>query len=62
MGLVAYPGHGICKSLHTLTHTTTRKAIAAARQAEGQYLVANMKHGDEDASAVLRAFDQLTTR
>ena len=40
MGLVAYPGHGICKNLYTLTHTRTVKAIAAARQAEGQYLVA----------------------
>ena len=62
MGPVAYPGHGVCKSLHTLTHTTTRKAIAAARQAESPYLIAKMKHGAEDACAVLKAFDQLKAR
>ena len=59
MGVIAYPGYGICKSLHTLTHTHTRKAIAAARQAEGQYLKENLQAGDIDVAAVLQAFDLL---
>ena len=59
MGVVAYPGYGICKSLHTLTHTQTRKSTAAARQAEGQYLKEKLQPGDFDVGAILQAFEQL---
>lgn len=59
MGVVAYPGYGICKSLHTLTHTHTRKATAAARQAEGRYLKGKLQPADIDVAAMLQAFDNL---
>ena len=62
MGVVAYPGYGICKSLHTLTHTHTRKSIAAARTVEAQYLMENLGQDDVDADAILQNFDQLSTQ
>ena len=60
MGLVAYPGQGICKSLYTLTHARTRKAITAARHAEGQYLMQTEWGRSIDASTVLRPFETAT--
>ncbi|PLB46012.1 hypothetical protein P170DRAFT_467183 [Aspergillus steynii IBT 23096] len=37
LGLVAYPAHGICKSIHTAVRSTTRKQIAEAQLREGNY-------------------------
>lgn len=36
VGLVAYPGQGICKTLHSLVHSSTAKSVAAARREEGK--------------------------
>lgn len=38
LGLVAYPAHGMMKSLYTATHSKTRKAVFQARVREGKYL------------------------
>ncbi|KAL4887571.1 hypothetical protein BJY04DRAFT_225521 [Aspergillus karnatakaensis] len=38
LGLVAYPAHGMMKSLHTATHSKTRKRVLQARLEEGKYL------------------------
>ena len=62
MGVVAYPGYGVCKSFHTLTHTDTRRSIAAARRVEAQYLMEQMGQGDVDALAILEAFKKLSTQ
>ena len=34
-GLLAYPASGIAKSLRSVTHTRSRKAVEAARRIEG---------------------------
>lgn len=38
-GLVAYPSAGIAKSLRTAVHSGTRKVLAQAKHAEGQWLL-----------------------
>ncbi|RYP78452.1 hypothetical protein DL771_000637 [Monosporascus sp. 5C6A] len=39
LGLVAYPGHGICKIISAAVHSSTSRAIAQARAREGRDLV-----------------------
>jgi hypothetical protein len=40
-GLFAYPSAGIAKSIRTAAHGGTRKAVASAKHAEGQWLLSN---------------------
>lgn len=37
VGLVAYPGQGIVKSLHALAHTGTGRRVEEARREEGRW-------------------------
>ena len=39
IGMVAYPGQGLSKSLHSLINSRTMKAIMGHRRAEGQWLL-----------------------
>ncbi|KAL5404067.1 hypothetical protein PMIN06_005350 [Paraphaeosphaeria minitans] len=59
IGIVAYPGQGITKSLIAPFKATTRKGIAAQRAAEGEYMARTegLDHWD-----VLRRFDALMLR
>lgn len=41
LGLVAYPSHGLAKTITAAIHTTTVRSINRARRVEGQYLVSN---------------------
>ena len=65
LGLVAYPAHGFCKSLHTWTHSGTVKEIAAAQLVEGEYLLDRVEsmdgeYGqDVDVETALATFDRL---
>ncbi|KAJ7182617.1 hypothetical protein C8R43DRAFT_1228972 [Mycena crocata] len=43
LGLVAYPGQGIYKSIRTMAHAKTAKQVMAARHAEGEWLVGTVK-------------------
>lgn len=56
IGIVAYPGQGITKSLIAPFKSTTRKAIVAQRAAEGEHMtrMESLNHLD-----VLRRFDAL---
>jgi hypothetical protein len=38
LGLVAYPGQGICKSIRTAVRSKTRHIIQKAKHREGEYL------------------------
>jgi hypothetical protein len=40
-GLFAYPSAGIAKSIRTAAHGGTRKVVASAKHAEGQWLLSN---------------------
>jgi hypothetical protein len=58
LGLVAYPGQGICKSIHSSVRSKTRKALIKARHREGEYLARNLTTASEvDRGAVIRAFE-----
>ncbi|KAF6836366.1 sterol glucosyltransferase [Colletotrichum musicola] len=56
LGIVAYPGQGIYKSIRTAVKSKTRHSIAAARLREGEYLTRNSQ---VDVQAVLVRFDEL---
>ncbi|KAH8912913.1 sterol glucosyltransferase [Coniochaeta sp. PMI_546] len=61
LGVVAYPGLGIYRSLHRATYTTTRDQIIAARREAGLALWANA-HDQSLQDRVLAAFDELRSR
>ncbi|KAL4798028.1 hypothetical protein BDV19DRAFT_377237 [Aspergillus venezuelensis] len=59
LGLVAYPGHGICKSLRSSVRSSTRKAVTKARMREGEYLA---RTEVIDRGSVIRRFESGRTR
>ncbi|CZR62698.1 related to sterol glucosyltransferase [Phialocephala subalpina] len=60
LGLVAYPGQGIAKSIRTAVKSRTRKVIALVRHEEGQYLLKGPIGSRIDRAQVLAQFDLLT--
>lgn len=58
LGLVAYPAHGICKSIHTVVRSKTRKQIAKSRHREGHYMIRSRGQG-VDRRSVMQAFESL---
>ncbi|GAB1194330.1 hypothetical protein APSETT444_003574 [Aspergillus pseudonomiae] len=59
LGLVAYPAHGITKSLHTVMRSKTRKQIVQARLQEGQYIARKVAKPETDHALVMQSFDAL---
>ncbi|KAJ5323144.1 UDP-glucuronosyl/UDP-glucosyltransferase [Penicillium brevicompactum] len=57
LGLVAYPGQGLAKSLHSAIHSKTRKEIVKARLNESQYLARQSSKAQSMCSYVLDAFE-----
>ncbi|OCL10385.1 glycosyltransferase family 1 protein [Glonium stellatum] len=57
MGLVAYPGKGISRSIHAAINAKTRSNIMKAMHEEGQTLFRNTEGLDH--AAVIKAFDKL---
>jgi hypothetical protein len=57
LGLVAYPGQGLVKSIHTAMHGKTRRLISKARLKEGQYLAIQSSKAWSNCPAVLEAFE-----
>ncbi|KAJ7103729.1 sterol glucosyltransferase [Mycena epipterygia] len=57
MGLVAYPGQGIYKSIRAAAHDKTKKKIARSRHEEGEWLLKT----DQDLrrAGVIAAYDEL---
>lgn len=58
IGLVAYPGQGICKSIRHAANSTCRTRIKAQRYFEGKFL-AETQGGAQIEDRVLRVFDGL---
>jgi hypothetical protein len=59
-GMLAYPADGIAKSLRSVTHTRSRKAVEAARRIEGDWILHHASLGDgKQIEDVLEAFDRL---
>ncbi|KAL1874634.1 hypothetical protein Plec18167_005866 [Paecilomyces lecythidis] len=57
LGLVAYSGQGVLKSVRDLGRTKTKQMIAAARVKEGKYLEDFASEKGITTSAVVRAFE-----
>lgn len=58
LGLIAYPAHGICKSLHTAVRSKTRKQIVKSRHREAEYMMQRMGQS-LDRRSVMQTFDVL---
>lgn len=59
-GLLGYTAQGIYMSMHGAIHTKTRQAIAAARRAEGAWMLARAREtGDVILEAILDVFLEL---
>jgi hypothetical protein len=58
-GLMGYTGAGIAKSLRTAVYSGTRKSIAAARHAEGRWLVEQGRYGAAEAASITSKFEAL---
>lgn len=58
IGIVAYPGEGICKSLRHAIHSSTRKDIRARKASEGTYL-AQQFVSDDEILPIINAFQLL---
>lgn len=59
LGLVAYPAHGMMKSLYTATHSKTRKQISQARIQEGKYLAEHPNNGRGVYQKIIRNFEAI---
>ncbi|GAB1739774.1 hypothetical protein NU219Hw_g4711t1 [Hortaea werneckii] len=57
LGLVAYPGQGLSKSLYTLFHSNTSKAVVEAKKTEGNWLLSNMTF--EERSAIINHYYEM---
>jgi hypothetical protein len=59
LGLVAYPGQGIYKTLHSSAKSSTRKAIREAKLQEGKYLLVAQRPDPQEIVAVHESYDAL---
>lgn len=57
VGIVAYPGDGICKSIRHATHKATRREIKVRKMIEGEWL-ARKNELDVDVTGVIDAFER----
>jgi hypothetical protein len=59
MGLVAYPGQGIAKSIRTAVKSKTRHMIQEAKHSEGEYLSRLAKENGVNHERLLTDFESL---
>lgn len=58
VGLVAYPGQGISKSIHTWSHGSIRKHIREVRLADGRRMLAQLS-GEKRSTAVAACYSAM---
>lgn len=58
VGIVAYPGEGICKSIRHAVHSGSRRDIKARKLVEGAYL-AQRSPSNEEVVRIINAFELL---
>ncbi|KAJ4346070.1 hypothetical protein N0V95_005745 [Ascochyta clinopodiicola] len=58
VGIVAYPGEGICKSIRHAVYSENRRDIRARKMNEGAYLAQRSKLNDE-VNGIINAFELL---
>ncbi|RAL15750.1 putative sterol glucosyltransferase [Aspergillus homomorphus CBS 101889] len=59
IGLVAYPFHGIAKTIEGLAKSKTKKAIVNARLRDGLYIAERIQLTPEEEAAILQRFQAL---
>ncbi|KGO49071.1 UDP-glucuronosyl/UDP-glucosyltransferase [Penicillium expansum] len=57
LGLVAYPGQGLAKSLHSAIHSKTRKQLLKARLIESEYMARQSAKAQSSCPDVIEAFE-----
>jgi hypothetical protein len=57
LGVVAYPGYGITKSIHAAARTKTRKNIVEARKREGEHRAMIVAASGLDHRSILLSFE-----
>ncbi|KAJ5375691.1 hypothetical protein N7517_007697 [Penicillium concentricum] len=57
LGLVAYPGQGLAKSLHSAIHSKTRKQLVKARLTESEYMARQSAKAQSSCPDVIEAFE-----
>ncbi|OOF99228.1 glycosyltransferase family 1 protein [Aspergillus carbonarius ITEM 5010] len=62
IGLVAYPFHGIAKTIETAVRSKTRKAIVNARLREGYEVTRQLNLSEDEQQDLLQRFQLLTHR
>lgn len=62
LGLVAYPGQGLVKSIRSAVKSKTRKVIATVRHEEGQCLLKGPAGQTVNQAEVVRMFDYLMSK
>ena len=50
LGLIAYPGQGLCKSAYTLFHSATSKKVVEARRVEGQWMLKHLPYEERQVA------------
>ncbi|KAH6614137.1 sterol glucosyltransferase [Boeremia exigua] len=61
VGIVAYPGEGICKGLRNAVHSGNRRDIKARKVSEGAYLLERSEL-DENVAGIIHAFELLRSQ
>lgn len=59
MGIVAYPGQGIYRSVMTTFHTKTKKSIVVATREEMLYLCRDVAANTDNPDVVIQAFQRI---
>lgn len=59
IGLVAYPFHGITKSIEAAIRSKSRRDVVNARLIDGYHQTQKMQLSDTEQHEILRKFDQL---
>lgn len=59
IGLVAYPFHGITKSIETAVRSRSRRAVVNARLIDGYRQTQKMQLSEAEKHEILRNFDRL---
>ncbi|KAF9242215.1 CAZyme family GT1 [Penicillium roqueforti] len=57
LGLIAYPGQGLAKSLHSAMHSKTRNQLLKARLTESEYLARQSGKAQSSCPDVIEAFE-----
>ncbi|KAB2574040.1 hypothetical protein DBV05_g7342 [Lasiodiplodia theobromae] len=59
VGVLAYPGLGVCRSVRSMVKSEVRRGVESARWVEGEWLVAERAAGEEEGRGVVGGVDEV---